>query len=163
MNKKDFEQAMINEMEDIQLDQQQDDQEESMLNSQEFNDGIGVPEPEQQFNKHVFLASTLSLDNPEKVTYLDASELGKPLFNMRFLLDMEDVCKHYLDDLCKEHNQTNKIAAYFRAKIQNVSDSGMSKDGFVQKLNVTNKMDLTRRRVRNTSNLKNQKGGNQEE
>lgn len=154
-----FEQQMIEEMEGIQLDQQQDDQDEQALNSQEFNEGMMVPEPEQTFNQHQFIAESLNIQNPEKVTYLDVSELGRPIFNMRFLLDIEDVCKHYLDDLCKEHKQSNKIAEYFRAKIKNISDSGLSKDGFIQNINVTRKMDVTRRRQRNIENLK---GGNQQ-
>ncbi len=152
-SKQEMQELMLQEMENIQLDEAQDQQEESMINSQEFQDGM-MPDQETQFNQHTFLAGSLDQENPEKVTYLSESELGRPLFNMRFLQDIEDVCKHYLDELCKENGMENKISHYFRAKIQNIADSGMSNKGFVQNLNVTKKVDMTRTRKRNLDNLK---------
>lgn len=154
----DFERQLADEMHDLGLDQQQEDQEESMMNTQEFNEGLGVPEPDQQFGPHHFIAGSLNLDSPEKVTFLDQHELGRPLYHMRFLLDIEDVCKHHVDPLCNKFNVPNKLSAYFRAKIKNISDSGMSKDGFLQVLNVTKKVDFTRKKTRNMENLK--QGGN---
>lgn len=149
---------LMQEMENIQLDESQDQQDEQMLNSQEFQDGMGlVPEQEQQFNQHTFLANSLEHHEPEKVTFLTESELGRPLFNMRFLQDLEDIAKYYLDDICLEvysDKNKNKIASYFRAKIKNISDSGMSNKGFIQNLNVTKKVDMTRTRKRNLDNLK---------
>jgi len=153
MNKEELQQAMIDEMENIQLDEAQDQQEEGMVNSQEFQEAM-EPGQETQYNQHTFLSNSLNQENPEKVTYLSESELGVPLFNMRFLQDIEDVCKHYLDDLCKEYLIQNKISEYFRAKIKNIADSGMSKNGFVQHMNVTKKVDMTRTRKRNLDNLK---------
>ncbi len=153
MNKQQTQQMMMDEIENIQLDEAQDQQDEQMINTQEFNDGM-MPGQEPQFNQHTFLAGSLDQDNPEKVTYLSESELGRPLFNMRFLQDIEDVCKHYLDDICKEHGIQNKISQYFRAKIQNIADSGMSNKGFIQNMNVTRKVDMTRTRKRNLDNLK---------
>lgn len=157
MNKKEeMQRLMMEEIENIQLDESQDQQEETMINQQEFQDSM-MPEQEMPFNQHTFLANSLDQENPEKVTYLSESELGIPLFNMRFLQDIEDVSKHYLDDICKEHGVPNKIAQYFRAKIKNIADSGMSNKGFIQNMNVTKKVDMTRTRKRNLDNLK---GGN---
>ncbi len=154
MNKKErIQQMMLDEMENMQLDESQDQQDEQMLNQQEFQDGMG-PEQEMPYNQHTFLANSLDQENPEKVTFLSTSELGIPLFNMRFLQDIEDVCKHYLDGLCKKYGVENKIAEYFRAKIKNISDSGMSNQGFIQNMNVTKKVDMTRTRKRNLDNLK---------
>lgn len=153
MNKEEMHRLMMEEMENIQLDEAQDQQEEQMINSQEFQEGM-MPDENTQFNQHTFLASSLDQENPEKVTYLSDSELGVPLFNMRFLQDIEDVSKHYLDGLCKEYNVKNKIANYFRAKIINIADSGMSNKGFIQNMNVTKKVDMTRTRKRNLDNLK---------
>ncbi len=70
------------------------------------------------------------------------------MFNVRFLLDMEDISKFYLDEMAKKLNITNKVAEYFRDKINNITDSGMSKDGFTMNLNVTKKMDTVRKKVR---------------
>lgn len=154
-----MQEMMLEEIENIQLDEAQDQQDEQMTNSQEFQDGM-MPEQEQPFNQHTFLANSLDQENPEKVTYLSDQELGNPLFNMRFLQDIEDISKHYLDDLCKQYAVENKIALYFRAKIKNIADSGMSNKGFIQNMNVTRKVDMTRTRKRNLDNLK---GGSKSE
>lgn len=156
VSKQELQEQMMEEIENIQLDEAQDQQDEQMTNTQEFQD-IMVPEQENTFNQHTFIASSLDQENPEKITFLSESELGRPLFNIRFLLDLEDICKHYLDDMCEEVNVLNKIALYFRAKIKNVADSGLSNKGFIQNMNVTRKVDMTRTRKRNLDNLK---GGN---
>lgn len=154
MNKQEeMQELMIEEMENIQLDEAQDQQDEQMVNSQEFQDSM-IPEPDMPFNQHTFLANSLDQENPEKVTFLSHSELGIPLFNMRFLQDIEDVCKHYLDGICKQYGVENKISQYFRAKIINIADSGMSNEGFIQNANITKKVDMTRTRRRNLDNLK---------
>ncbi len=158
-SKQEMQDLMLEEMENIQLDEAQDQQDESMINTQEFQEGMGM-EPDMPFNQHTFLANSLDQENPEKVTFLSTSELGIPLFNMRFLQDIEDVSKHYLDGLCKEYGVENKISEYFRAKIKNIADSGMSNQGFIQNMNVTKKVDMTRTRKRNIDNLK---GGKQKE
>ena len=151
---------MLEELEEHQEDETADAQEESALNNQEFQEAYGSPEPEPVFNQHAFISGTLNFDSPEKVTYLSESELGRPLFNMRFLLDVEDIVKHYLDDLFKRHNVENKVSKYFRRKINNFADSGMSNQGFIQNMNVTKKMDMTRKRIKNLGNVNNLKGGN---
>lgn len=156
LNKELLQEQMMEEIENIQLDEAQDQQDEQMTNTQEFQD-IMVPEQETAFNQHTFIASSLDQENPEKITFLSESELGRPLFNMRFLQDIEDVCKHYLDDMCSEYSIENKISKYFRAKIKNIADSGLSNKGFIQNMNVTRKVDMTRTRRRNLDNLK---GGN---
>ena len=149
-----FEREMYEEMQETNMDDGLDSEDERMLGQQEFQEAYGAPEPEERHNQHTFLANSLSFNEPEKVTFLEQSELGTPLFNMRFLLDIEDIAKYYIDDLANELEQHNKIAEYFRQKIKNVSDSGMSKNGFVQNLNVTKKMEATRQRIRSQQNLK---------
>ena len=90
---------------------------------------------------------------------------------------MEDIAKYYLDPLLvslKEEQEAlkekgkpyvdidveknNGIANYFYNKIQNVTDSGMSNMGFSMNLNVTRKMDATRRKSQ--ASMDNLKGGN---
>lgn len=152
---------LMDEIQDLNADETLDAQDEQMATNKEWGEGYGAPEPEQQFNKHAFIHATVhDIKNPEKVTYLDHQELGKPLFNMRFMLDIEDIAGYYLDDLFHKFGVENKISKYFRKKIINVSDSGLSNEGFIQKMNVTTKMDLKRERVRR-SNINNLKGGNQ--
>jgi len=140
---------MLDEMEEMQQDKAQDSQEESLLDQMEWQEAYGAPEEVKNHNQHTFLADSLHFASPEKVTFLDEWELGRPLFNLRFLLDIEDISHYYLDAICKKYKLDNKIAGYFRDKINNISESGMSKKGFVQNLNVTRKMEATRQRIKN--------------
>ena len=149
-----FEKQMMEEMEDLEADRMYDQQEEQIANTQELQEAYSSQGEEQQFNQHTFLANSLGLEEVEKVTYLGESELGRPLFNMRFLLDIEDISKYYIDDLAAGFNIPNKIADYFRAKINNIGSSGMSNKGFIQNLNVTRKMDSTKNRIRNLEQVK---------
>lgn len=154
MNQEDFEQRMYQEMEDADLEKSQDADDDRNLTNQEFQEVYGSPEPEEKHNQHTFISNSLTFDEPEKVTFMSESELGTPLFNLRFLLDIEDICKYYLDDLSNRFTTTNRISQYFREKIINIASSGMSNKGFIQNLNVTKKMEATRQRVREASDLK---------
>lgn len=156
-SREEIDRMLMEEMQDLSEDDTQDSQDEQMLNTQEFQEGYGAPEPEQAFNKHAFIFESLKEEHPEKITYLNESELGRPLFNMRFLLDIEDISKYYLDDLLGKYGIKNKISAYFRDKIKNTADSGLSNQGFIQNMNITSKMDTLRKRVR--GNINNLKGG----
>jgi len=150
----DYEQEMLQEMKDLQEEDLAEQSEDSMMNQQSWQEAYGVPEPEEKVNQHTFLKESLSFQDPEKVTYLDTYELGRPLFNLRFLLDIEDICKYYLDELAKKYNQENGISEYFREKINNICASGMSKDGFVQGLNVSKRIDVKRQRIKNLQPIK---------
>jgi len=52
----------------------------------------------------------------------------------------------------------NRVSDYFKQKIINITDSGMSNEGFMANLNVTKKMDSVRRKVRD-NRIENLKGG----
>lgn len=149
----------LEEMQEFQEDASEEAQEDQLLNSQEFQEAYGSPEPEEKQNQHSFLhKSAFDSSDTTRVTNLNEFELGRPMFSVRFLLDMEDISKHYLDDMAKDNKIMNNIANYFRQKILNITDSGMSRDGFTALLNVTKKMDTTRKKVR-ISNIENLQGG----
>lgn len=137
-----------------EIQDQEEIQEEQMDNQEEWREQYGVPEPEEKHNQHTFLAKSIELPDSEKVTFLHEQELGRPLFNVRFLLDLEDVAKHYLDQIATELGVNNRIAIYFRQKINNICSSGMSNKGFVQNLNATRRIDATRKRVNNLPQMK---------
>jgi hypothetical protein len=141
------EEEIIEEMEDMTEDQQLDQFE----NSQDFNEEYDAPTPTEQFNTHSFLHKATFGPEVEslKTTYLDKEELGRPIFTVRSLLDMEILARYYLDDFAKEYQVKNKIQTYFRNKILNITDSGMSNEGFVMNLNVTSKKNIERKRVKN--------------
>ena len=92
--------------------------------SEEMQELYGAPEPEEVLNQHAFLDKA-AFKSPDtvKTTMLTEQELGKPLFNIRFLLDLEDLSKHYFDPIIKglglDPEKDNRIANYFAEKIQN--------------------------------------------
>ncbi len=158
METEEFEQQMYDEMQDSGMEQLEDQEDDRLQSQYDFQSTYGSPEPKEQFNQHSFLSNSLMFDQPEKVTFMTESELGRPLFSLRFLLDIEDIAKYYLDDIALDLGIYNKIALYFREKITNYCSSGMSNKGFVQNLNVTKKMDTVRQRIRNLPEVK---GGKQ--
>ncbi|KKL72879.1 hypothetical protein LCGC14_2080480 [marine sediment metagenome] len=161
MDKMDEEQITPEEIEEYQEEQKvegEESDEDRLAAQQEFAEAYGSPEPEEKHNQHTFLSKAVSAKDTVRTTFLSDQELGRPLFSVRFLLDMEDVSRHYLDIFAESCGGDNRIANYFLNKVQNITDSGMSNKGFTMNLNVTRKMDTTRTRVKgNIENL--QKGG----
>lgn len=148
----------MEDMEDYQEDQATESSQNSMDDNSDWQEAYGAPEPDEKQNAHSFLhKATFEQIDTTKTSWLSEYELGRPLFSVRFLLDMEDVAKHYIDPLAKELGVTNKVADYFLQKIHNTTDSGMSNKGFAMNLNVTRKMDTTRKRVKELP--QNLKGG----
>ncbi len=177
----DEDQKVMEEMQQEMEEMKDEEQQDQFENNLDFQEGYGPPEQEERRNSHTFLhRAVFDEEDTIKLTNLDYEELGRPLFNVRFLLDMEDIAKFYLDEeildmnikekerlekeKSKDENEldkeqliiVNKIADYFKQKIKNITDSGMSKDGFTAGLNVTKRVDTTRKRVRENSmdNLK---------
>ncbi len=148
----------LKEYQEMQEDAADETQEDQFLNSQENAEAYGSPEPEEKHNQHTFLSKAVDSKDTVRTTYLDEWEVGRPLFSVRFLLDMEDISKFYLDELAEDNDIKNNISNYFRQKILNITDSGMSKEGFTMNLNVTKKMDVMRKKVR-VNNIENLKGG----
>ena len=154
MNEQEMNDIVLEELEDIEADKSAESQEESMMNQQDWQEAYGSPQSEEVINPARFLhRAAFESEDTLRTTHLNEYELGRPLFSVRFLLDLEDVCKHYIDPLCialglkpEEHN---KVSKYFKEKIKNVSDSGMSKEGFIAQLNVTKKIESTRSRIKN--------------
>ena len=152
----------LEEMQDIQEEQQEDTQEEQLLKNLQLQEAYGSPTLEEKQNQHSFLHKA-AFGSPDTVrtTFLSESELGRPLFNVRFLLDLHDICKYYVDPICRKLKldpyEYNRLARYFWEKIQNVTSSGMSYKGFAMNLNVTKKMDTLRKKIRDTTG--NLKGG----
>lgn len=152
----------------IQMKEEMDDLEEeksweNFENQQDFMESYGAPEEEAKINAQSFLHKA-AFDSKDTVrtTFLHEGELGRPLFTVRFMLDMEDVAKHYLDDLPLKLGYKvrvpNRISNYFNSKIQNITSSGMSNKGFAMNLNVTQKRDINRQKTRENP-IENLKGG----
>ena len=147
------ERAIQEEIRDMEEEQNEDNAEDNFQLNQELQEGYGYPMPEERQNQHSFLhKSAFGSSDTVKTTFLHEGELGRGLFTVRFLLDMEDITIHYLQDLLIALGLNpmvdNRIANYFREKRENITSSGMSNKGFLQNLNVSRRIDTTRRRVR---------------
>ncbi len=163
------EEQIQDEMEDIQEEQMEDSEDDRMELSDEMKELYGAPEPEEHFNQHAFLnKAAFQTPNTLKTTFLNPEECGRPDFSVRFLLQMKTISEHYIDPIVielikdnpdKKEEIKNAISIYFQKKIQNITDSGMSMEGFSMNLNVMKKIEATRRRVRQASidNLKNRR------
>lgn len=144
----------------------EDSMEDQFFGSQELAEAYGAPEPEEKMNASTFLHKAAFNKDIDVVrsTFLHPEELGRPLFTTRFMMKMEDIAIYYLEDICKELKVPNKISQYFRADINNTAESGMSNKGFIANLNVTRRMDATRKRIRVPfQSGKSGKGGNSDE
>lgn len=151
---------MLEELEEAQEEKVIETEEDRLLRAQDIQEAYGYPTADEKHNQHTFLSkAAFESDNTIKVTYLDKEELGIPLFSVRFLLDMEDVANHYLNPIAEHLKGMNKISDYFFKKVLNITDSGMSKEGFAMNLNVTRKMDTTKKKLSEASlkNLKRRK------
>lgn len=145
------------EMEE-ELEDLQEDNVESNLEAQQ---DYGYPTADPVFNQHAFLhQAAFNAEDTLRTTFLSTEELGRPLFTVRFMLDLYKIA---LDEsLISSEGKVlslNKIAEYWRQKIFNVTNSGMSNEGFSMNLNVTQKKERSRRRSVDMSGLKNYKGG----
>ncbi len=150
-------------MKEAQEDATSEGAEDSFLDQQEYMEAYGSPQAEEKLNQHAFLnKAVFNTLNTVKNSYFTEEELGRPLFNVRFLMDMEDIAKHYLDPFIslfenEDKPVENKISNYFLMKAYNISESGMSREGFAMNLNVMRQVQMTRKRERDP--LENLKGG----
>lgn len=150
---------MVQELEELQAQEAEESQEDQFDMNQELMDAYGSPEQTERKGTGEFLhKAAFGNADTTRTTFLHEHELGKPLFSVRFLLDMEKISRYYLDPLLKEldlePSQFNGIANYFYEKHQNITSSGMSNKGFLSTLNVSKKVEMSRTRVRNIENLK---------
>lgn len=143
---------MNEEMEDMEDEMQEDMVEDNFEMNQELQEQYGSTVGDPKYNQHIFLhRAAFESDDTVRTTYLTESELGRPVFSVRFMMDLYKIA---------ELNGLPLIAGYFREKIQNVTHSGMSNKGFAMNLNVTQKRDIAKKRIRDVATQTNiQKGG----
>jgi hypothetical protein len=109
----------------------------------ELAEAYGSPTSEEKINQFKITQDAIKSKDNIKTTFLTKAELGIPLFSARFYLDCASLCKTYNAKL---------LTDYFKTKVQNISKSGMSNEGFIMKLNVTAKRDIVRRHERRIDN-----------
>ena len=161
-------QEEIEEMKEMQEEQAEDAAEDNFEMNEEMKEAYGAPEPEEVRNPSTFLHSA-AFGNQDtlRTTFLAREELGMPDFTVRFLQSLKTIAHELLDSIADEINKDkdpkrdtlvqNGIAIYFGDKIENVTRSGMSNEGFAMNLNVTKKIESHRRRGRDP--IENLQGG----
>ena len=149
MAREEFTDEQIQEaIEDLDEEKTQDTQELQLMGQQEFAEGF-APEPEERMNAHTFLhKAVFDQQDTLKTTFLTEGELGRPDFSARFLLSIKTVAEDLIDPLARELGLENGIAHYFGEKVENITSSGLSNKGFSMNINVTRKMDATRKKVK---------------
>lgn len=108
-------------------------------------ENYGAPEPSEKINQYTITKTAIESKDPTRTTFLKREELGIPLFSVRFYLSCKSICQTYNCKLLED---------YFNSHINNITSSGMSNEGFIMKLNVTNKRDVTRRHERKIEGIK---------
>lgn len=173
MVKKQSEEKILETMKEMQDDETEDAAEDNADLQQAIIEEYGSPDPDVEKSAQAYLhRSSFEAVDTLRTTFLHQGELGKPLFTVRFLLDMEDIANFYIDPLVKELNDqmrkakqeeddedeeeiSNKISNYFWEKIQNITSSGMSNEGFGPNLSITKKIDMSRKKFKgNLDNLR---------
>lgn len=142
--------------EDVDMEDAQDELEDDAADTYEDNMDVQkdylAPEPDEKHNQWSTINKAISTKDTVRTTFLDANEIGRPLFSVRFYLDQEDLAHHYLDKELSAMGYVpvgaNIVAEYFKNKVQNITDSGMSNKGFTMNLAATSKRDVTKKRIR---------------
>jgi len=125
--------------EEEQEDNQYDEAEQRAEINAETAEAYGSPTPEEKINQFKIISDALKSKENIKTTWLKEEELGKPMFSTRFYLDCASISNTFGSPLVEE---------YFRNKTQNIASSGMSREGFTMKLNVTNRREVNRKNQR---------------
>ena len=136
-----------------EVTQDEMDRDEEMLNEAEDRadinmdaaEGYGAPMQEEKINQFTITKEAIHSKDAVRTTFLKREELGLPLFSVRFYLGCQSIAESF---------NAQMIADYFKSHVQNISSSGMSNEGFIMKLNVTNRRDVTRRHERRVEGIK---------
>ena len=149
---------LADDLEDDKEDDLQETLEDQYGMTKDVQESYADFDKDEKHNAHSFLhRATFESDDTTRTTWLAEHEIGKPHFTVRTLLDLEDISKYYLDPFIKamgmSPQRNNGISNYFRAKVLNITDSGMSNKGFAMNLNVTQKRDSTKQRIKELAQL----------
>lgn len=139
----------IEEAEDEYEDDNEDEAEDRFEQNQNFQQDYDAPMPDEKLNSHTIINKALERKDTIRTTFLTENELGRPLFSVRFLAELHEDAMRPIT-VGDEVTYLDKIADYYYQKIQNITESGMSNKGFMMNLNVTQKRDQVKRRVKDT-------------
>jgi hypothetical protein len=131
--------ATNEEIEDMkeEIAEEQKEEERELLEEMKEEDAeaYGVPEEDEKFDRMKFLTEVRDRDDTIRTTYLTKTELGTPLFPVRFWLNLELLAKLKKYDIVEDF-------LYKKALV--TTHSGLSREGFLVNTTVTRRKEMTK-------------------
>jgi len=125
------------EIEDMKEEEAEEQQELMKDLSEEDIEDYGAVEPEKNFELMKFLTEVRDADDTTRTTYLTKSELGTPLFSVRFWENLK---------ILAIMRKRTILAKFIQSKIFSTTSTGLSREGFLMNTTITKKKEKTRLR-----------------
>lgn len=113
-------------------------------------EGYGYPQPEEKYNQFKIFSEAIKRKDTTRTTFLTKGELGRPLFSVRFYLHCYNLAKSF---------NSPSVMEYFGKKAGVITDSGMSNEGFILKLNVSSNRTVRRTHVKSDNETQKENTG----
>jgi len=123
------------EIEDMKEDEAEEQQELMKDLSEEDIEDYGAVEPEQRFELMKFLTEVRDKEDTTRTTYLTKSELGTPLFSVRFWENLK---------ILAIMRKRLILARFIQNKIFSITSTGLSREGFLMNTAITKRKEKTR-------------------
>lgn len=98
--------------------------------------GYGYPKEDEKQNIFAFFKQVIATRDTSRVANLTEVELGNVRVPVRTLLELSEFCKAA---------SLNGLGTYFNSESQIISNTSLSREGFLDKLAVTQKREVERR------------------
>ena len=146
-------QELIEQLEEIENDIEddvEDEKEEAAEEQQELMkdlaeediEAYGSVEPDKEYGLMKFLTEVRDIDDTTRTSYLTKTELGIPLFSVRFWENLKIIAimrKRLL------------LAAFIQKKVLSTTTTGLSREGFLMNTTITKRKERTRNKQTNSS------------
>lgn len=130
----------VEDMKEDLLEEQKEEERELLEDMKEEDaEAYGVPEAEEKHDRFKFLTEIRDGDDTIRTTYLTKTELGVPLFSVRFWLNLQ---------LLAELKKYKIISDYLYNKALVTTHSGLSREGFLVNTTVTKRKEMTKHRAK---------------
>ncbi len=130
----------IEEFEEEQAEEKKEEDQELMEELREEDaEAYGVPEPEQKYERFKFLTEAREMDDTIRTSYLTKSELGFPLFSVRFWLNLELLAALKKYDILRK---------YLNDKALVTTHTGLSREGFLMNTAITRRKEGIKSKIK---------------
>jgi len=137
----------IDELEDDiddEKEEQVEEQQELMKDlSEEDIEDYGSIEPDKTYDLMKFLTEVRDQDDTTRTSYLTKTELGIPLFSVRFWENLK---------ILAIMRKRLLLAKFIQSKILSTTSTGLSREGFLMNTTITRKKEKTRGKLNRFQN-----------